>query len=111
MEPQVGLQSDEDRIIQLALNLIENAIKYTPEGGSVTVSVLGAGHNVRFVVANTGQGIPPEHLQHIFDYFYRLDWPRNRDQGGFGLGLAIAQQIVLLHHGEIKVARLAHSFW
>jgi signal transduction histidine kinase len=101
---KICLEADEDRMIQLALNLIENAVKYTPEGGIVTVTAAQIHHQVCFTVADTGPGIAPEHLSHIFDRFYRMDRSRSRDQGGFGLGLAIAQQIAQLHGGEITVA-------
>ena len=90
-------------MIQLALNLIENAVKYTPEGGLITVTLTQTSGQVRLTVADTGTGIPPEHLPHIFDRFYRMDRSRSRDNGGFGLGLAIAQHIVQLHGGEITV--------
>ena len=101
--PQLPLYADEDRLIQLALNVIENGIKYTPAGGCITVTVAQDAGQARFSVADTGPGIPPAHLPHIFDRFYRLDRSRNREQGGFGLGLAIAQHIVHLHGGEITV--------
>jgi len=84
--------------------VIENAVKYTPVGGSITVTVSQTSNEARFIVADTGPGIPPEHLPHIFDRFYRMDGSRNRDQGGFGLGLAIAQHITHLHDGEITVS-------
>ncbi len=102
--PYIWLQADEDRMIQLTLNLIENAVKYTPNGGCVTVTLAQTSSQVCFTVADTGSGIAPEHLPHIFDRFYRMDRSRSRDQGGFGLGLAIVQQIVHLHGGEITVA-------
>jgi len=101
--PEVRLEADEERMIQLALNLIENAVKYTPEGGLITVTLTQTSGQVRLTVADTGTGIPPEHLPHIFDRFYRMDRSRSRDNGGFGLGLAIAQHIVQLHGGEITV--------
>ncbi len=101
--PCLALNMDEGRIIQLALNLIENAVKYTPEGGAVTVIVSQTGDTVSLSVADTGPGIPPEYLPRIFDRFYRTDRSRSRDQGGVGLGLAIAQHIAQLHGGEINV--------
>lgn len=102
--PQIWLDADEDRIIQLVLNLVENAVKYTPERGTVTVTLAQTATSARFIVSDTGPGIPPQYLPHIFDRFYRLDGARSRSEGGFGLGLAIAQQIVQLHGGEITVS-------
>ncbi len=97
------LMGDEDRLIQLMLNLLENAVKYTPEGGTITVTLQQVPGYVHFSICDTGIGIPPEHLEHIFDRFYRVDRGRSRQQGGVGLGLAIAHQIARLHGGEITV--------
>jgi heavy metal sensor kinase len=102
--PHVSLVADEDCIIQLALNLIQNGVKYTPEGGCITIIVSQTADEARLIVTDTGPGIPVQHLAHIFDRFYRIDRARSREHGGFGLGLAIAQQIVHLHGGEIEVA-------
>ncbi len=103
LPPHISLTADEDRLIQLALNLLENAVKYTPAGGSITVKLAESNGHVCFSVADTGVGIAPQHLPHIFDRFYRIDGARSREVGGFGLGLAIAQHIVHLHRGDIKV--------
>jgi signal transduction histidine kinase len=102
--PSISIKADEDRLIQLALNLLENAVKYTPAGGSITIKLAASNGQVCFSVADTGVGISPQQLRHIFDRFYRVDRARSREQGGFGLGLAIAQQIAHLHGGEISVA-------
>jgi heavy metal sensor kinase len=101
--PSIYVEADEDQLIQLALNLLENAVKYTPVGGSVTVKLAKSNGQVCLSITDTGVGISAEHLPHLFDRFYRIDGSRNRAQGGFGLGLAIAQQIAHLHGGEIKV--------
>ncbi len=101
--PSISIEADEDRLIQLALNLLENAVKYTPTGGSITVKLAQSSGQVFFSVVDTGVGISPQQLPHIFDRFYRVDRARSREQGGFGLGLAIAQQIAHLHGGEINV--------
>lgn len=101
--PDVVLPADADQLIQLTLNLLENAVKYTQPGGSVTVTLRELGDQVCVSVSDTGIGIAPQHLPHIFDRFYRVDRARNRQHGGTGLGLAIAQQIVQLHHGTITV--------
>lgn len=101
--PDININADEDRLIQVALNLLENAVKYTPYGGSMTIKLSHSPHQVCFSIIDTGSGISPEHLSHIFDRFYRADRARTRHQGGVGLGLAIAQHIVQLHGGNIKV--------
>ena len=101
--PNIRLKADEDRLVQLVLNLLENAVKYTPAGGSITVKLGESNGEVNFSVADTGIGIAPQHLPHIFDRFYRADKARSRQQGGVGLGLAIAQQITQLHGGNIAV--------
>jgi signal transduction histidine kinase len=93
------------------LNLIDNAIKYTPRGGSVTVTArktLGNGtgngkEGVELAVADTGEGIPPADIPRLTERFYRVDRARSRELGGTGLGLAIVKHIVQLHHGALKI--------
>ena len=86
------------------LILVDNAVKYTPEGGSVTVRLAEpAAGKILFAVTDTGIGIAPEDQQRIFDRFYRVDKARSREMGGNGLGLAIAREIVHLDDGGIKV--------
>ncbi|MCU0502564.1 MAG: ATP-binding protein [Anaerolineae bacterium] len=92
---------DADRLGQVLRNLISNALRHTPAGGRVTVSVGRSGARVRLEVADTGTGISPEDLPHVFDRFYRGDKSRSRRGGGAGLGLAIARQLVIAHGGEI----------
>ena len=99
----VTLQGDESKLGQVIYNLIDNAIKYTPEGGSVHVTMKADGRNAVFAVKDTGVGIPEEDAKHIFDRFYRVDKARSRETGGTGLGLSIVRQMVQLHRGEIKV--------
>ena len=99
----VTLQGDESKLGQVIYNLIDNAIKYTPEGGSVFVTMKTDGRNAVFAVRDTGVGIPEEDAKHIFDRFYRVDKARSRETGGTGLGLSIVRQMVQLHRGEIKV--------
>lgn len=95
---------DEQKIKQLMLILVDNAVKYTPEGGSVTVRLTEpAAGKILFSVEDTGIGIAPEDQERIFDRFYRVDKARSREMGGNGLGLAIAREIVHLHDGAIKV--------
>lgn len=94
---------DRTRIAQAVENLLENAITHTPEGGAVAVSAESVGSVARVTVSDTGPGIPPEDLDHLFDRFYRVDRSRTRATGGAGLGLTIAKQLVEAHHGTIRV--------
>jgi heavy metal sensor kinase len=100
----ITIIGDRIRLRQLFLNLIDNAIKYTPEGGSVTLSVERDDDGVLFEVADTGIGIPRADQGKIFDRFYRVDKARSREMGGSGLGLSIAKWIAELHRGSISVA-------
>ena len=97
------VQADRRRVEQVLFNLLDNAIKYTPEGGRVTVSASEEGAMVRVTVTDTGIGIPPRDLPRIFERFYRVDAARSREQGGTGLGLAIVKHIVQLHGGQVAV--------
>src|SRR6185503_1514571 len=89
--------------IRLFINLIENAIKYAPVGGQISLTAAKKPDEIQISIHNTGPGIPPEHLQRLFDRFYRVDADRSSQTGGAGLGLAIAHEIVRLHGGEIDV--------
>lgn len=101
---KVMMTGDEQKIKQLILILVDNAIKYTPESGTVTVKLEHADiHNVVFSVQDSGIGIAPEDQQKIFERFYRVDKARSREMGGNGLGLAIATEILKLHEGKIFV--------
>lgn len=103
----IGLVAgDPDRLKEVVLNLTDNAIKYTPVGGQVTLSVYEDGDWVQVEIADTGQGIPPEHLQHIFERFYRVPGVKARAgrPAGTGLGLPIAQWIIESHGGRLTVA-------
>ena len=91
------------RIEQVLVNIISNAIKYTPEGGSVTVSTMHVYNDIYIKIKDTGIGIPKEDLPHVFERFYRVDKARSRQQGGTGLGLAIAKEIVEEYGGTINV--------
>lgn len=97
------VRGDEDRLIQVIFNLLDNALKYTPEGGTVRIMAEHSQHSVEIRVQDSGPGIPAGEQAHIFDRFYRVDQARNRRDGGFGLGLAIAKQIIELHGGSIQV--------
>jgi signal transduction histidine kinase len=99
----VFVTGDRDRLRQLCLILLDNAIRYT-EAGGVTLRVARDGHMVALSVSDTGRGIASEHLSRIFDRFYRTDAARSADQGGAGLGLAIAKWIAEAHGGRITAA-------
>ena len=102
-EQQVSIFADANRIRQVFLNLLTNGIKYTPEGGTVTIDWSLQGEMARIIFKDTGIGIDSEHQQNIFDRFYRIDKTRNRNDGGSGLGLAIAKWLVEAHGGSIMV--------
>jgi signal transduction histidine kinase len=97
------IKVDEDRIGQVLLNLVGNALQYTPPGGSVQIIAAGQPTQVQIAIADTGIGIPPEHLPHVFTRFYRVDKSRSRTGGGSGIGLTIAKHLVEAHGGRIWV--------
>ena len=94
---------DSDHLVRLFMNLLENALKYAPAGGQITVAARKDSAETRVMVHNTGPGIPQEHLPYLFERFYRVDAARSSETGGTGLGLAIAREIVRLHQGDIDV--------
>lgn len=100
---QVTVAGDPDRLRQLVLNLVDNALRFTPAGGTVTLDVTREDAWAILRVRDTGPGIPAEHLPRIFDRFHRVDEARARDTGGSGLGLAISQEIAHAHGGRIEV--------
>jgi two-component system, OmpR family, phosphate regulon sensor histidine kinase PhoR len=93
---------ERDRVQQAVFNLLDNAVKYTPPGGGVHLSAREAGKSVVISVADTGLGIPKEHLARVFERFYRVDRDRSREMGGTGLGLSIVKHIVEAHHGTVE---------
>jgi signal transduction histidine kinase len=96
------IQADEDRITQVLVNLVANAIQYTPEGGDVTISAARHEDEIYISVKDSGIGIPPEHLANLFTRFYRVDKSRSRNAGGgSGIGLTIAKHLVEAHGGHI----------
>ncbi|MDQ2809351.1 MAG: ATP-binding protein [Chloroflexota bacterium] len=99
--PAVPMLGDPDKLLRLFLNLLDNAIKYTPAGGQITVRAAGTAAGITVTVQDSGLGMPAEQLAHIFERFYRADAARSRVNGGSGLGLAIAQWIVQAHNGQI----------
>lgn len=98
-----NVDADPDRMRQVVQNLVENALRHTSHGGEVRVSIRGSGDEVQCVVADTGAGIQPEDLPHIFEHFYRADRSRARSSGGTGLGLAIVKSLVEAHGGRVAV--------
>ena len=96
------VQADEDRSLQVITNLLGNALRYTPPGGQVTISVRPAGDRVEFAMSDTGIGIAAEHLPHLFERFYRVDRSRSRAAGGSGIGLTIARYLVEAQGGTIR---------
>ncbi len=97
------VKADRVKLRQLFLNILENAVRYTPEGGAITASVVRKHETAVVSVRDTGIGIAAEHLPRIFDRFYRVDKARSRAEGGAGLGLAIAKYIAEIHGGKIEV--------
>src|SRR6185369_2590102 len=103
IEP-VRMMGNSDRLKQLLLNLVGNAIKFTPDGGKISLGLRREGSMARLTVTDTGVGIPPDALARIFDRFYQADPARSRpSEGGAGLGLAIAKWIAEAHGGTIEV--------
>jgi two-component system phosphate regulon sensor histidine kinase PhoR len=94
---------DKERLKQVMVNLIDNAIKYTPAGGRIAVTCREEGGGVRITVRDSGVGIPAEHLPRIFERFYRVDRERSREAGGTGLGLAIVKHIVEAHGSKVEI--------
>jgi len=100
-QSEIHVYGDNDHLIRLFMNLFENALKYTPSGGQITMTGTNDSDKLTIAIHNTGSGISQEHLPHLFERFYRLDSDRSSLTGGSGLGLAIAQDIARLHGGEI----------
>jgi signal transduction histidine kinase len=95
------VEADQERIHQVLFNLLDNAFRFTPDGGSVRVRAVLANGSCEVSVEDTGPGIPEVHLPLVFERFYRVDPSRSRDDGGTGIGLAIARSIVDAHGGKI----------
>jgi PAS domain S-box-containing protein len=96
------VSGDESRLQQILLNLLSNAIKFTPEGGSVDLCMMAQGNTIELTVSDTGKGIVPEFLPHVFEQFRQADESHSRSYGGLGLGLYIVRDLVRLHGGTIE---------
>jgi two-component system sensor histidine kinase BaeS len=105
VDTDVAVLADPSRMGQVLANLLDNALRHTPEGGTVRITCRRSGQGVEIEVADTGEGIEPAHLSHVFDRFYRADPARNRSNGGSGIGLTISKALVEAHGGELS----AHS--
>ena len=99
----ITIDGDRDQLQQLLLNLVDNAIKYTPAGGAIVLSLRAEGDDALLEVRDSGPGIPAADLPHIFDRFYRVDKARSRRIGGAGLGLSIVRGIAVSHGGGVEV--------
>ena len=104
-QPVPPLLGDASQLKQALINLLDNALRHTPSGGTITVRVGSHDTSIRLSVEDTGPGIDSNHLSHLFERFYRVDQARDRQSGGTGLGLAIVKEIVEAHGGQIE----AHS--
>jgi signal transduction histidine kinase len=105
VDPSIVVAVDSDRLKQVLLNLTDNAIKHTPDGGKVRLEAAGVYNGfARISIIDTGIGIPEDDVTHVFERFYRVDKSRSRERGGVGLGLSIAQKIVEAHKGRITVS-------
>ena len=98
---QCPVWADPDRIGQVLTNLLDNALRHTPAGGTVHLGCHAVDDRVEYTVADSGDGIAAEHLTHVFDRFYRADTARNRGQGGSGIGLSIARALIEAHDGRV----------
>ena len=106
----IAFRGDEDLLRRMFMNLLDNAIKYTPAGGSVSVELACEPSSVKIIVSDTGIGIPADQVPHIFERFYRVDKARSRADGGSGLGLAIAKWVAEAHKGSIDlISRSGHG--
>jgi two-component system phosphate regulon sensor histidine kinase PhoR len=102
IEPETEVRADPHRLMQMITNLIDNAIKFNRDGGTVTIAFERADRD-RIMVRDTGEGIPSHHLDRLFERFYRVDRARSRELGGTGLGLAIVKHLAKTHGGEVTV--------
>jgi two-component system phosphate regulon sensor histidine kinase PhoR len=101
MPEKFSAWADRGQVSQALINLLDNAVKYTPEGGTITVGAEDKGDVIHVTVQDTGIGIPREDLDRIFERFYRVDKNRSREMGGTGLGLSIVKHIIQGHGGKV----------
>ena len=102
IQPMISMNGDEKNIQQLITILLDNAIKYSDEGGSIALTLGKQKNLIRLSVFNTAESVPRENLSHLFDRFYRMDQSRNSKTGGYGLGLSIAAAVAAAHKGKIR---------
>ena len=102
IEDSCDMYADRSKLEQVAYNIMENAVKYTQQGGEIHVSLTRSGKDAAFVVKDNGPGISKDALAHVYERFYRVDKARAREAGGTGLGLSIVHQLVTLHSGTIR---------
>ena len=98
---ELWVEVDTDKMMQVIDNIMNNAIKYSPDGGTITVRLMETHNNIALSIQDQGLGIPKKDLQKVFDRFYRVDKARARKQGGTGLGLAISKEVIKAHGGSI----------
>lgn len=109
-DSEIELNADRDLIYQVVYNLLDNAIKFTPENGTIGISISQSESSICFSIKNDGMGISPEHLKYIFDRFYKSDKARSANKDGTGLGLYIVKTIIDIHKGNIKVKSQPDEF-
>jgi signal transduction histidine kinase len=100
----VRISADRDKLLQAARNLLDNAWRYTPEGGCVGISAERIAEGIRVTFANSGPGIPAADLPYVFERFYRAERSRSREAGGAGIGLAIVKELIEAHGGSVGAA-------
>src|SRR5262249_18528935 len=94
---------DPDAIEKILTNLLSNAIKFTPNGGTVHVTIASEGASAKLIVGDSGPGIPPDQIPHVFERFYQVDESTSRNQPGTGIGLSLVKELVELHGGTVGV--------
>jgi signal transduction histidine kinase len=104
------MYGNNEQIKQVVMILLDNALKYTDRNGRVSIELKKSYNNLFLSVTNTGEGISEEHLDRVFDRFYRMDKSRERKSGGYGLGLSIAKTIIEQHKGKISVRSVANEY-